>query len=84
MTSQLLDELETHSSEPALLRDAPPATAWAPFSAESCDLPRDSDYASGAMVEEENCPRGVLVAVCLEAVVALGIYGGWHAVHLVR
>ena len=84
MTSQLLDELEIDSSEPLLLSEILPGRAWVPIGPDACDLPRTIDYGSEAMVEEENCPRAVLVAFCLEAVVALGLYGGWHAWHFVR
>jgi hypothetical protein len=84
VTSQLLDEIEIESSEPFSLREILPGPAWVPFGPEACDLPCPIDYASEARVEEENCPRGVLVAFCLEAVVALGLYGGWHALHFVR
>jgi hypothetical protein len=84
VTSQLLDELKIDSSEPFLLHEILPGPVWAPIGADTCDLPRTVDYGLETMVEEENCPRAVLVAFCLEAVVALGLYGGWHALHLVR
>ena len=84
MASQLLDDPKIDSPEPFLLRDILPGPAWAPFQAESGQLHRAIDYASVAMVEEENCPRAVLVAFCVEAAIALGLYGGWHMLHLIR
>jgi len=84
VASQLLDELEIESPQPVLLRDILPGAAWAPFGPEASDLPRDIDYASEAVVEEENCPRGILVGACLEFAVALSLYGAWHALHLAR
>ncbi len=44
----------------------------------------DLDDAPETRVEEENCPRGVLFAFCLEAVVAVSLFGSWQALHLVR
>jgi len=84
VASQLLDELEIESSENFLLRDILPGAAWAPFGPEPCDLPSDIDFASEALVAEENCPRGILVGFCLEAVIGLCIYGGWRAFLLFR
>jgi hypothetical protein len=82
VASQLLDELEIESPETFLLRDILPGAAWAPFGPEPCDLPSDMDFASEALIAEENCPRGILVAICLEAVAGLCIYGSWHAFKL--
>jgi hypothetical protein len=84
VASQLLNEVEVKSSEPFLLRDILPGPAWAPFGSESCELHRAVDYVSAAMMEEENCPRAVLVAFCLEVAIALSLYGGWHALHMIR
>lgn len=86
MASQLLNELdvEVKASDQFLLRDILPGPAWAPFGAESGELHRAIDYVSVAMVEEENCPRAVLVAFCLEAAIALSLYGGWHMLRMIR
>lgn len=84
MASQLLDELEIESTETFLLRDILPGAGWAPYGPEPCDLPSDMELASEALVEEENCPRAILVGICLEAVIGFSIYGACHAFHLVR
>jgi hypothetical protein len=86
VASQLLNDLEVEvkASDSFLLRDVLPGPAWAPFGPETGELRRAVDYVSVAMVEEENCPRAVLVALCVEGAVAVGLYAGWHLLHAIR
>jgi hypothetical protein len=84
VASQLLNDLEAKAPEQFLLRDILPGPAWAPFGNGCGEVHRAIDYVSVAMVEEENCPRAVLVAFCVEAAIALGLYGGWHMLHMIR
>jgi hypothetical protein len=84
VANQLLSEFQNDARAPFLLRDILPGAAWAPFGTKTGDQPSEMDFSSEAAVEEENCPRGLLVATCLEVVLLLGIYGGWQVLHLAR
>ncbi len=84
VANQLVSEFQNGACAPFLLRDILPGAAWAPFGTKTSDLPSDLDFSPEAVVEEENCPRGLLVATCFEAVLLLCLYGGWHALYLVR
>ncbi len=79
-----MNEFGYNAGTPILLRDILPGAGWAPFGSNSSDPPSETDFSSEAVVEEENCPRGLLVATCLEAVLLFCLYSGWHALHLAR
>ncbi len=84
VASQTLNELEIDTSESFYLRDILPGAAWAPFGTDARELPNDMDYAWEARVEEENCPRGLMVALGIEFMAGLVAYGVWHAAHFIR
>jgi hypothetical protein len=82
--SQALYEINVKSSQPFLLRDVLPGTAWTPFEAPARTRARNTDSPFDADAEDGNCLKGALVGLCLEGAMAISLYGIWQAWHLMR
>jgi hypothetical protein len=67
-----------------MLRDILPGAAWAPYRAPARPLAPDTDSVSDANEKEGNLLNGLLVALCLEGAMALGVFGLWQVWHLIR
>ena len=67
-----------------MLRDILPGPGWAPYRAPTQAFPRPVEREQDESVEEGSCVKGMLAALAIEGVVALGVFGLWHAWHLIR
>ncbi len=67
-----------------MLRDILPGAAWAPYRAPTRLLATVSERVSETNQSKGNCVKGLVVAIGLEGATALGVFGIWHAWHLVR
>ena len=84
VASQALNQFEIESSEPFMLRDILPGAAWAPYRAPTRPSEAVTEGVSDTNEERGNCMRGFLVAIGLEGAAALGFFGIWHALQLLR
>jgi hypothetical protein len=82
--SQALYEINVKSSQPFLLRNVLPGTAWAPYEAPVNILARKTNAPCEAELEDGNCLKGAVVGLCLEGAMALGLFCIWQGWHLLR
>jgi hypothetical protein len=86
MASQVLCDfkVKVEVTQPFMLRDILPGPGWAPYRAPPIPFEREMEYESDADVVGGSCVRGLLTGICLEGIMALGIYGAWQVWHLLR
>lgn len=82
MPSQAVYEINVKSSQPFLLREVLPGSAWAPCLAQI--RAREMDLLREAEAEDGNCLMGAVVGLCLEGAMALCLFGIWQFWHLMR
>ena len=77
MATQVLKQFEVEPTTVFRLRDILPTSAWKAFIT-------DAAIVSSRHTEDRSCAKGLLVALFVEAVVAVGAYGLWQVWHFIR
>ncbi|MGA2349087.1 MAG: hypothetical protein ABSF70_01530 [Terracidiphilus sp.] len=81
MATQALQNFDTESCDLFRLGDILPKHAWAYYGTEAPASINESEYTSGECVADENCLRGLVVAIGMEVFTALCVFGIWRAWH---
>jgi len=82
--SQVLNNFEAERAKPFMLRDILPGPAWAPYQSRCLSFPGETEGVSDGDEDEGSCVKGSLIAIGLEGVTALAVYGVWLLWHMVR
>jgi hypothetical protein len=82
--SRFFEEKKIKSSQPFLLRKTVPGPGWTVYQAPVRSFRTQMDFWREAEMEDGSCPMGVLVGLCLEGVMAVGVYGIWELWQLLR
>jgi len=82
--SQAVYEINVKSSQPFLLRDVLPDSAWEPSLAPVRNHGREMNSLRDVAAEDGNCLMGAVVGLCVEGAIALGLFCIWQGWHLFR
>jgi hypothetical protein len=84
MATQLINQFELELPQTFMLRDILPGPAWAPYQVQYRPSIEQIARPSTEKEEDGNCAKGFIVAIAMEGMLALGVFGIWHFWHLVR
>ena len=84
MASQALNQFEPESCQPFMLRDILPGPGWAPYQPPARPFPLPVELESDETMEEGSCVKGMLAALAIEGIMALGVFALWQAWHMIR
>lgn len=84
MATHVLKQFDSEFSGAVMVRDILPGAAWAPYSAATPFLVRETEESIPFREEDGNFFKGALVAFAMEAGLALCVWGAWYAWHLFR
>jgi len=84
MATQSLCNIEVESEQVFRLGDILPKSIWSPYRTASPAFVKGSERAADGGAGDGSCFSGAFVALALEAVAALGVYGIWQLWHILR
>jgi hypothetical protein len=84
VASQAIGKFEVEPTQPFMLRDILPGPGWAPYQASDRGRVGRNNCSSDGEVVPGSCVKGAVLAIVLESVAALTVYGAWHVWHLIR
>jgi hypothetical protein len=84
MATQVLNNTEVESTNVFRLGDILPKSQWAPYGTATPAFVKGSERGSNASAGDGDCLNGAIVALGMEAIAALVIYGGLQLWHMVR
>ncbi len=84
MATQIVTKTGIESNNAFRLGDILPRSLWSPYKTSTPAFVKGSERASDGSAGDGNCFTGAFVALAIEFVAALAVYGIWLLWHFVR